>query len=188
MIDSDHGASFRRGKRRRIMSDADQQLEATIEVYPRPMDGDQREAISRFYSALEEELESFQLGLEQILESERLYALCTQEGNVVGLAGLKRVSLMRVLFMVVEKQWQGKGFGKQLMSRLMSDVGDFRVLMLSVQRSNVAACGLYKRFGFRTVFRPGATAYMVYGNVAGVLMYPVILVALLVKSLFAGAD
>ena len=170
------------------MTNSHQQTQWTIEVYTDPLGSEQREKIGSFYSALREELETFQLSSDQMFLSERAYAVCDREGQIVGLAGVRKKSLMGVLFMVVQASHQGKGVGKQLMTRLMEDVGPFKILMLSVQENNVPARELYARFNFSTIFQKQAVVYMLYRNLAGIVACPLIVGALFFKSLCGRND
>lgn len=58
-----------------------------------------------------------------------------------------------VLNCCVSPRWQGRGFGRQLMRRLMASCRDYDIehLFLEVRPSNRAALRLYESLGFETV-------------------------------------
>ncbi len=68
----------------------------------------------------------------------------------------------------VEKEYRGKGIGNKLMSYLVSEAINERVvnITLEVRISNEIARNLYKKFGFREV----ALRKFYYGDEDGILM------------------
>lgn len=58
-----------------------------------------------------------------------------------------------VLNCCVSPRWQGRGFGRQLMHRLMASCRDYDIeqLFLEVRPSNQVALRLYESLGFETV-------------------------------------
>ncbi len=58
-----------------------------------------------------------------------------------------------ILNCCVAPNWQGRGFGRQIMEHLMDTARDHKTefLFLEVRPSNRAAVGLYQRLGFATV-------------------------------------
>ena len=57
-----------------------------------------------------------------------------------------------ILNCCVAPNWQGRGFGRQIMEHLMDTARDHKTefLFLEVRPSNRAAVGLYQRLGFET--------------------------------------
>ena len=47
--------------------------------------------------------------------------------------------------------YRGKGLSSLLMDKIISDAGDSSVIFLEVRASNVAAIGLYKKYGFTEI-------------------------------------
>jgi len=58
-----------------------------------------------------------------------------------------------ILNCCVAPDWQGRGFGRQLVEHLMGTARDHgtEFLFLEVRPSNTVAVGLYKRLGFETI-------------------------------------
>lgn len=58
-----------------------------------------------------------------------------------------------ILNCCVAPNWQGRGFGRQIMEHLMDTARDHKTefLFLEVRPSNRAAVGLYQRLGFETI-------------------------------------
>lgn len=59
-------------------------------------------------------------------------------------------------------EWVGRGVASSLMSRCLAhaQIVGMRTAMLEVERSNLAAIGLYEKFGFRVLGSNGSSATM----------------------------
>lgn len=115
-----------------------------------------------FYSMLNSERRSMNLNLEQMRSAE-IIVVQRQQREVVGLAGVRRVRRLPVAFFVVREPFQGKGIGHQLIQKLhhaLRNTG-FRIVFLSVLRTNVRALRLYKTLGYRIFFGNSESLYMV---------------------------
>ena len=160
----------------------DSEARYQIEVLEEPFLQSDEERIGTFLDSLSVERETFRLSLDQICSAHTLCVLARKEAIVVGLAGLRKRGMSRVLFMVVHRNYQGEGVGNLLMSGLMSQVGSSKCVMLSVQCENYRAIGLYEKYGFKTIFTSGDTLIMVYKNLIGKLCSPVLALGLWLRS------
>ncbi|MTI56277.1 GNAT family N-acetyltransferase [Geosporobacter ferrireducens] len=73
--------------------------------------------------------------------------IAEHEGKVVGYVGYESNSLISFLF--VDPSYYQKGIGTELLTRILSEVGEKAWLL--VAKNNIAATKLYFEHGFRTV-------------------------------------
>ena len=156
-----------------------------LESYRQPIGAGERQRIADFLGQLAEERKTFQLTAEQILSAESIHLLLSSAGAVVGLAGLRNQAQVRLLFMVVAQPFQGRGCGKRLVEAVLANASSFTCVMLSVQCRNTRALELYRRYGFSEVTTHRENVFMVYRNLAGLMLYPLLSVMLRLRHLLA---
>ena len=115
-----------------------------------------------FYSMLNHERRSMNLNLEQMGSAEIIVAQ-RQRREIAGIAGVRRVRHLPVAFFVVRQPFQGQGIGRQLVRKLHNTLrsAGYRMVFLSVLRSNARAIQLYKNQRYTTFFANSETLYMV---------------------------
>jgi ribosomal protein S18 acetylase RimI-like enzyme len=101
--------------------------------------------------------ETWQARLQSVVDKYDWLFFASLDGEIIGMMGAYRPSDVdgtAVIWGVhVDRAQRGQGIGGQLMARLLDElrkVGIERV-MLTVSREQVAAVGLYKKFGFAVV-------------------------------------
>ena len=157
----------------------------TSEIIYGPYDQKLHSEIMKFYYSLTQEQDSFTLSLEQILDSSQIVLLYNQDNNVVGVAGLRAMFLHSKYFMVVHKDYQGKGYGKKIISQILHNFSKRALLLLSVERSNINARRLYNTVDFKIIYRHKTNAIMLYNNKAGQWFRWPIMLLLFIKSQFS---
>jgi [ribosomal protein S18]-alanine N-acetyltransferase len=83
------------------------------------------------------------------------YVAARVEDRVVGYAGIARLGRRRpyeyeIHTIGVDPAFQGRGIGREMLSRLLELASD-SVVFLEVRTDNAAAIGLYEKFGFVNV-------------------------------------
>jgi GNAT superfamily N-acetyltransferase len=75
------------------------------------------------------------------------------EGNVIGVASPRRdgKGLQRVGSLYVDKKWQGKGVGGQLMQQIIDWSNPTQPIYLGVASYNERAKGFYQKWGFKEI-------------------------------------
>lgn len=120
------------------------------------------EEVVRFYNSLEQERETFQLPLKDLLKSE-IVVKDETGGEITGIAGVRRHKMLPVLFIVVKSRFQGKGIGKRLLERLHKIVKEkHSFIVLSVLKGNKPAVSLFRNSGYRIFVEKGNFYYMIY--------------------------
>lgn len=99
-------------------------------------------------------------GFLDAIESEQtIFLVCEHKGVVVGYIGAYLVyDEAQITNVSVGKNWQGKGFGRMLVSALSSAVAgrDIHAITLEVRVSNERAISIYEKEGFVSEgIRPG---------------------------------
>lgn len=89
---------------------------------------------------------------EELSSSWSQYVGVEIDGRLLGYAGVKGDLELDVMTIGVLPEARGLGLGKALLQALLS-IADGRTLFLEVRESNVAALGLYRAAGFRTIGR-----------------------------------
>ena len=112
-----------------------------------------REELQRFIHSLKEEKLTFSLDYEQILSAKELCVGTDELGNWLGLGGYRLKWGVGIFFLVIHRDMQNKGLGKQLTLEVLKNFPRWRILLLSVSRSNAAARRLYDGAGFKTLHR-----------------------------------
>lgn len=110
-----------------------------------------QEQISSFYHSLAEEKSTFQLPLEAIFQSETLYVVWDTSENILAMAGLRKKCCCSVFFVVVKKEFQGQGWGKQLTEKCFEALSLWNPIFLTVERDNKKAQSLYESLGMHVV-------------------------------------
>jgi ribosomal protein S18 acetylase RimI-like enzyme len=150
------------------------------ETINEPFDESLQAEIMKFYYSLTNEQDFFTLSLEEILAATKVVLLYDEDSNIVGLAGTRKKTFMSLYFMVVRHDFQGQGFGKKLISKVLVDIPKYTLLMLTVGRSNLNARRLYHTVDFKTIFRHKSNAFMIYNNKIGQwLRWPMIIMLFL---------
>ena len=120
-----------------------------------------REELQRFVHSLKEEKLTFSLDYEQILGAEELCVGVDDSGHWCGLGGYRLKWGIGIFFLVIHRDMQNKGLGKQLTSEILANFPRKKILLLSVSRSNTAARRLYDGLGFKTINR--TSQYVIMG-------------------------
>jgi len=123
-----------------------------------------REAITRFVLSLQEERYTFALEVEDLIGSQCMLVARDHGGHWAGLSGWRPRWWGGVFYLVVHRDHQRQGLGKQLTFELARRVPKRMLLLLSVDRSNTRARKLYEDAGFVTLKRGKHHAYMAYRN------------------------
>lgn len=117
--------------------------------------------INKFLKSLDEEKETFRLSLNDILKSETIIKEEVSR-KIVGIAGIRKHSVLPILFIVVRSKFQSRGVGKRLMRRLHNIIkGRYSFMVLSVVKENKQAVNLFKKFGYRIFGETKGFYYMV---------------------------
>ena len=98
--------------------------------------------IRRFIDSLNIERNTYP-PLDSELIHRRKLVLYKVNGKIVGLGGLTRNN---TLFIVVKKEFWGRGIGTKIMRELLKDEAN---VVLSVYTQNKRAVRLYEKFGFK---------------------------------------
>lgn len=117
--------------------------------------------LTKFFSRIDGEKKTMNLTLKQAQEA-RLVVAERDNGDIVGIAGVRRARGLPVAFFVVLEPFQGRGLGKSLLHRLHSSLranGQFLVC-LSVLRDNERAYALYRNHGYRRFYCNAESYYM----------------------------
>jgi len=154
----------------------------TSEIIKAPYEEKLHNQITKFYFTLTQEQDSFTLSLEQIQESSQLVLLYNEDEEIVGVAGLRKMFLHSRYFMVVHKDYQGKGYGKKIISKILTAYPKRSLLLLSVGRSNLNARRLYNTVDFKTIYRHKTMAFMLYNNKSGQWFRWPVLLFIFIKS------
>jgi ribosomal protein S18 acetylase RimI-like enzyme len=101
--------------------------------------------------------EMWQARLQSVADGSDWLFFARLDGEIVGMMGayrLKDVEGTAVIWGVhVDNAQRGQGIGGELMARLLDELGKAGTerVMLTVNREQAAAVGLYKKFGFAVV-------------------------------------
>lgn len=132
--------------------------------------------IVKFLTALRSENKYFYFNIGKILSSDVLLAK-TEANNIAGLTGICRVYGVPTFFIVVKKEYQGKGYARDMMKALLPILKKkgYLFVVLTVHRSNNKALRIYDDWGFYRVgniddFLCMIIALTYYGRIIGYLM------------------
>jgi len=117
--------------------------------------------LKAFFSRIGSEKATMNLTLEQAQDAQLIVA-AREDGETVGIAGVRRARGLPVAYFIVLEPFQGRGLGKALIRRLHTALhaNGYRFVCLSVLRDNLRALGLYRRHGYRTFYRNADSYYM----------------------------
>ena len=132
--------------------------------------------IVKFLTALRSENKYFYFNIGKILSSDVLLAK-TEANNIAGLTGICRVYGVPTFFIVVKKEYQGKGYARDMIEALLPilKTKGYLFVVLTVHRLNRKALKLYNDRGFYSVGIAGDFLYMIialtyFGRIVGYLM------------------
>ncbi|MFY9328553.1 MAG: ribosomal protein S18-alanine N-acetyltransferase [Georgfuchsia sp.] len=77
-----------------------------------------------------------------------------EEGEIIAYAMMMVVlDEVHLLNITVTPEWQGQGFGRAMLTRLLADAGEqgCKFMFLEVRPSNTNALEMYRRFGFAVI-------------------------------------
>ncbi len=157
---------------------------ARVSVVRPPYAAEVFEEVKRFYYSLGPEFDIFHLALDQIFESKILGLLWSRDGRVAGVAGVRARYGVWMFFMVMRADHQGQGHGRNLTRTVMGGVPPTRLVLLTVQRSNMKARKLYKSSGFVTINRHKGQVTMLYNRGIGPWLRLPLIVAVFARNLF----
>jgi ribosomal protein S18 acetylase RimI-like enzyme len=152
------------------------------EITYEPYDEKINSEIMKFFYSLTDEQDYFTLNLEQLMASNYMVFLLNDKNEIVGLAGVRKSFMHSLYFMVVNKKFQGQGYGKKLISVILDNLPPKSLLLLSVGRSNINARRLYHTVGFKTLHRHKSNAYMLYNNKPGQWFRLFVKIAVFIKA------
>jgi ribosomal protein S18 acetylase RimI-like enzyme len=138
--------------------------------------------IQRFMHSLQEEKLTFALQSEQLLEAHCLAVAMDVQGKWLGVAGYRFKYGIGLFFLVIHREAQSKGLGKQLAQQVLAAYSPWKLMLLTVTRSNDHARRLYDGVGFKTLNR--TRLFVVMGLNRGIfkLLQPFLVVALKFKN------
>lgn len=122
--------------------------------------------------SLTEEKHTFGLSPDQVMQAHRLWLMKDERGEVIALSGWRVKGWVWRYFIIVHRDHQSRGLGKELTQLALSEQRPHRLLLLSVLRSNTRARKLYDRLGFLPVYRGSPDLYMVYDSTFSRLAKP----------------
>ena len=125
------------------------------------------EELRRFYNTLSCELDTFLLPLEKILSANLLSILRNESGNIIGIAGTRPISFLKLFFVLLKKKYQRKGFGGKLTSHILSAHNKLTILLLTVENDNITAQKIYLKHGFTIINQHKNIITMVYNQGSG---------------------
>ncbi|OGB87997.1 ribosomal-protein-alanine N-acetyltransferase [candidate division WOR-1 bacterium RIFCSPLOWO2_02_FULL_46_20] len=87
---------------------------------------------------------------EAIFKSDQnKYLVAREDGEIIGYIGVEKISgEIHVINMAVAPEHRNQGIGNKLMEKILNNID---VFFLEVRASNLAAQGLYEKFGFKKV-------------------------------------
>lgn len=105
--------------------------------------------------AIEKQVQTHPWNLQQFAESLASYqcSVVEQNNSVVGFCILQPVlDEANLLLMAIDPQYQGQGFGFQLLDHAIQQLKNNPIqIFLEVRESNQAAIGLYEKSGFHQI-------------------------------------
>ena len=106
--------------------------------------------IKSFYEQLDEELETFGLPVDKLIETLDFVEYEYIDGKIAGIAGLREGS---TFFTLVKKEYQNKGLGQKLMEKVIESAkrNNYAYLDSSVIKYNKRSVHINKKHGFRII-------------------------------------
>ena len=106
--------------------------------------------IKSFYEQLDEELETFGLSVDKLIETLSFVEYEYIDGKIGGIAGLREGSNF---FIIIKKDCQGTGLGQKLLRKVIGRAknSNYNYIELSVVKHNKSAVHIYKKHGFRII-------------------------------------
>lgn len=132
-----------------------------------------KSAILEFLEGLDEEKKYFHFNNDKIINAE-LIVTRKENNKIIGLTGIYRMYGMPTFFIVVNKNYHGKGIGKGLMTELKEEINSFKYnyVILTVHIENKNAIHLYEKNGYKKLGIVSEVLYMILPvNYTGKLMY-----------------
>ena len=105
-----------------------------------------------FLGKLDIEKEIFNLNKERVMKSELLVAAFDGD-EIIGLAGLERKYGFARDYILVRKDYQGKGLGKRFFLKLVAEAKEnkYNIIMAIIDGVNIGALKLDRAAGYRRV-------------------------------------
>ncbi|MBT9151418.1 MAG: hypothetical protein DDT40_01611 [candidate division WS2 bacterium] len=118
------------------------------------LDGIELEEIKPFYDSLAVEKDQLRFPLEEILKSKFIKGVRV-DGKLAGIGGITlSYRLFPFCFWVVKSEFQRKGVGYEIAQGIISFARDkHSFLMLTASKGNTPAINLYRKSGFRIIYR-----------------------------------
>lgn len=132
-----------------------------------------KKVILDFLSSLTTEKKYFFFVPERIVNAEILIPKF-EKGELAGLCGIYRRYGLPTFFIVVRTDYQGGGYGKELMEELQNVLKKrhYSFVLLNVHRLNPRAIEIYKKQGYLTLGVIKDLVYMIMPfNVTGKMFY-----------------
>jgi ribosomal protein S18 acetylase RimI-like enzyme len=119
------------------------------------------EELRAFVDSLDEERKTMPLSIDQLLSSEVMLAQ-RKEDRVIALAGMRRIWKLPVIYLIVHRDFQNRGYGLWLTRRLgkVSKNLGIRWLILSVPYENRRSIRIVEALGYRRCFSYRGTIFM----------------------------
>jgi len=140
------------------------------------IDNIDKQVIVKFLRGLKSEKKYFYFNIGRILSSDVLLAK-TETNNIAGLTGICRVYGIPTFFIVVKKEYQGKGYAHDMIEALLPilKTKGYLFVVLTVHRLNNKALRLYNDWRFYRVGIADDFLYMIialtyFGRIVGYLM------------------
>ena len=138
-----------------------------------------RKKIENFLAILDVEKEFFNLDMQRV-RTFTLILVALNCNEVIGLAGLGKKHGLARSYIIIRKDFQGKGLGKHLMLNLLSEAAKKHILVLGVvNEKNIESIKMHLSIGYKKGGKRGNLLYIFNSlNTKGVLVY------YLIKALF----
>lgn len=146
----------------------------------KPFNESLTEELTQFYNTLSCELDTFLLPLGKILSANLLSILRNEDGNIVGIAGIRPTFIFKLFFILLKKEYQGKGLGGKITTHILSAHNKFTILLLTVEKDNIKAKKIYLRHGFTIINQYKNIITMVHNQGSGrIFKWPLTLIVML---------
>ena len=132
-----------------------------------------RNGIDIFLNQLDSEKELFQVTTARVMKSE-LVLVAMHSNEIIGIAGLERKHGFGRDYIVVRKDYQGKGFGKRFFLKLVAEAKEnkYNIIMAVIDEVNIGALKLDRAAGYRRVGKRGNLFYSFKPlNIKGLFLY-----------------